>query len=172
MRPLPQHTQYKLGGQAQGDIYRYPSSQKGEMGGEAVLKCSWFRSSQGTSIEAGAVLHGSQLFLDPSFQPLVILPFSHIFTEYSSAWLQGFPGDSDGKESACNAGDLGLIPGWEYPLEKRMAIHFSIPAWRISQTEEPGGLQSMVSHRVGYDWVTELSLSLFYKGICPWREGK
>ena len=110
MRPLPQHTQYKLGGQAQGDIYRYPSSQKGEMGGEAVLKCSWFRSSQGTSIEAGAVLHGSQLFLDPSFQPLVILPFSHIFTEYSSAWLQGFPGDSDGKESACNAGDLGLIP--------------------------------------------------------------
>ena len=28
----------------------------------------------------------------------------------------GFPGGSDGKESACNAGDLGLIPGWEDPL--------------------------------------------------------
>ena len=32
-----------------------------------------------------------------------------------------FPGGSEGKESACNAGDLGLIPGWEDPLEKEMA---------------------------------------------------
>ena len=32
-----------------------------------------------------------------------------------------FPDDSDGKESACNAGDLGLILGWEDPLEKGMA---------------------------------------------------
>ena len=30
----------------------------------------------------------------------------------------GFPGDSDGRESACNAGDLGSIPGWEDPLEE------------------------------------------------------
>ena len=33
--------------------------------------------------------------------------------------------------------------GWEDPLEKEMAIHSSILAWRISWTEEPGGLQSM-----------------------------
>ena len=33
--------------------------------------------------------------------------------------------------------------GWEYPLEKEMAIHSSILAWRIPWTEEPGGLQSM-----------------------------
>ena len=33
--------------------------------------------------------------------------------------------------------------GWEHPLEKGMAIHSSIPAWRIPRTEEPGGLQSM-----------------------------
>ena len=33
----------------------------------------------------------------------------------------GFPGGSAGKESTCNAGDLGLIPGWEDPLEKGMA---------------------------------------------------
>ena len=32
--------------------------------------------------------------------------------------------------------------GWEDPLEKRMATHSSIPAWRVPQTEEPGGLQS------------------------------
>ena len=54
-----------------------------------------------------------------------------------------FPGDSDSKESACNAGDLGLIAGLEDPLEKEMATHFSILAWKIPWTEEPGRLQSM-----------------------------
>ena len=60
--------------------------------------------------------------------------------------LLGFPGDSHGKESACNAGNLGLIPGsgkslgWENPLEKEMATHSSILAWRISWKKEPGGL--------------------------------
>ena len=39
----------------------------------------------------------------------------------------------------------------EYPLEKEMAIHSSILAWRIPWTEESGGLQSMGSQRVGYD---------------------
>ena len=43
-----------------------------------------------------------------------------------------FPGGSDGKESACNVGDLGSIPGWEDPLEEGMATHSSILAWRIS----------------------------------------
>ena len=41
--------------------------------------------------------------------------------------------------------------GWEDPLEKRMAIHGSILAWRIPRTEEPSGLQSMGSKRVGHD---------------------
>ena len=45
--------------------------------------------------------------------------------------------------------------GWEDPLEKEMATHSSILAWRIPQTEEPGGLQSMGSQRVGRDLVTE-----------------
>ena len=40
---------------------------------------------------------------------------------------------------------------WEDPLEKDMAIHSSILVWRIPWTEEPGGLQSMGSHRVGHD---------------------
>ena len=63
----------------------------------------------------------------------------------------GFPGGSDGKESACSTGDLGLIPGWEDPLEKGMATHSSILTWRIPWTEEPGGLQSMESQRIGHD---------------------
>ena len=41
--------------------------------------------------------------------------------------------------------------GWEDPLEKEMATHSSILAWKISWTEEPGGLQSMGSQRVGHD---------------------
>ena len=41
--------------------------------------------------------------------------------------------------------------GWEDPLEKGMATHSSILAWRIPWTEEPGGLQSMGLQRVGHD---------------------
>ena len=62
----------------------------------------------------------------------------------------GFPGDSNGKESACNVGDPCSIPGLENPLEKGMATHSSILAWRVPWTEEPGGLQSMGSQRVGH----------------------
>ena len=43
----------------------------------------------------------------------------------------GFPGGSVGKESTCNAGDLGSILGLEDPLEKLKATHSSIMAWRI-----------------------------------------
>ena len=62
----------------------------------------------------------------------------------------GFSGDSDSKESAGNAGDTGSLGG-EDPLEKGMAIHPSILAWRIQWTEEPGGLQSTGSQRIGHD---------------------
>ena len=65
--------------------------------------------------------------------------------------LLGFAGDSDSKESACNARDLGLIFGLGRLLEKETATHFSILAWEIPWTEEPGGLQSMGLQRVGQD---------------------
>ena len=41
--------------------------------------------------------------------------------------------------------------GGEDPLEKEMATHSSMLAWKIPRTEEPGGLQSMGLHRVGHD---------------------
>ena len=63
----------------------------------------------------------------------------------------GFPGGSDGKEFAYNLGDLRLTLGMEDPLEKGMATNSSILAWKIPCTEEPGGLQSMVSQRVGHN---------------------
>ena len=42
-------------------------------------------------------------------------------------------------------------PGWETPLEKGMATHSRILAWRIPRTEEPGGLQFVGSQRVRHD---------------------
>ena len=45
-------------------------------------------------------------------------------------------------------------------MEKAMAPHSSTLAWKIPWIEEPGGLQSVGSHRVGHDWATSLSLSL------------
>ena len=47
--------------------------------------------------------------------------------------------------------------GQEDPLEKEMASHSCTLAWKIPWMEEPGGLQSMGSQRVGHDWLTSLS---------------
>ena len=58
--------------------------------------------------------------------------------------LKDFPGGSDGKETACTVGDMGLIPGLgRSPGEGN--IHSSILAWRIPWTEETGRLQSVGS---------------------------
>ena len=60
----------------------------------------------------------------------------------------GFPGGSEVKASACSEGDLGSISGSGRSLEKEMAIHSSILAWRIPWSQEPEGLQSMGSHYI------------------------
>ena len=63
----------------------------------------------------------------------------------------GFPGGSDGKESTCKAGDQVRSLGWEDTLEKGIVPCSSILAWRIPWTEEPGGLQSVGSQRIGHN---------------------
>src|SRR5574341_43590 len=63
----------------------------------------------------------------------------------------GFLRGSVVKNLPANAGDAGLIPGSGRSLEKDLATHSSILAWRIPGTEEPGGLPSMGSHRIGHD---------------------
>ena len=58
------------------------------------------------------------------------------------------------KNLPTNAGDLrhsGSILGWEDLLEQERATHTSILDWRLPWTEEPGGLQSMWSQRIGHD---------------------
>ena len=77
-----------------------------------------------------------------------------IFKVFISPLCLGFLGGSDGKESVCNVGDLGPIPGLgRSPGEGNgyMATHSTIIAWRIPCTEEPGGLQSIGSQRVVRD---------------------
>ena len=65
--------------------------------------------------------------------------------------LIGLPGGSVDKDSACNAEDQGSIPS----LEKKMATHSSILAWRIPWTEKPGGLESTRSQRVRHTLSTK-----------------
>ena len=82
-------------------------------------------------------------------------PPCHFFRGSSQIFqtrLSGIPGGSDSKESACNARDLGLIPGWaRSPGEENgNPLQYS---WRIPWTEEPGGLQSKGLQIVGHDWV-------------------
>ena len=73
------------------------------------------------------------------------------FYIYFPIKVKGFPGGSEGKASVCNAGDPGLIPGLEDPLEKEMAACSSTLAWKSPWTEEPGRLQSMGLQRVGHN---------------------
>ena len=73
---------------------------------------------------------------------------------------KGFPGGSVGTEHACNAGDTGLILGWGRSPEEGNGnqTNSNILAWRISWTEEPGGLQSMSLQ--SWTWLKQLSTSL------------
>ena len=73
--------------------------------------------------------------------------------------MSGFPGGADSKEFACNVG--------EDPLEKGTATHSSTLARRIPWTEEPGGLHSMGSQRVGHGWATSTFTFLYCQSFYP-----
>ena len=65
-----------------------------------------------------------------------------------------FPVGTSGKEPTCQCRRHETQVqslGWEDSQEREMATYYSIPGWEIPWTEEPGGLQSMGSQRVGYD---------------------
>ena len=81
-----------------------------------------------------------------------------IYTEtrllVTTVLLEGFPDSSDGKESACNTGDPGSIPGSGRSSGEDMATHSSILACKIPWTEKPGGLQAMGLQQMGCHWAT------------------
>ena len=84
----------------------------------------------------------------------------------------GFPSGTVVKKSACQCRRRKRqFLGWEDPLEKEMATHSSILAWKIPWTEEPGRLQSTGSHRVGHDFTftslcDDISFIQFHSCAC------
>ena len=73
---------------------------------------------------------------------------------FSNLPVWGFLGHSDGKESACNMGDLGSVPASGRSPEEGNGYTLQYYCLDNTRTEEPSGLQSMGSQRVRHDWVT------------------
>ena len=94
---------------------------------------------------------GGYLLPRPILEAAILIPRSGPTQKPIGSSAEGFPGGSDGKESACNAGDLVQSLGQGDPLDKQMATHSSFLAWRIPWTEKPCGLQSVGSQRVRHD---------------------
>ena len=116
-------------------------------------------------IRVSAVLTGSTAGLE-------ISPPQHLWGLLGKQWremIQGGAKDTNGwdpRKTFIIVFVFWFVPlslGWEDLLEKEMATHSSILAWKIPWTEEPGRLRSMGSQRVGHNWVTSLSLWLFLK---------
>ena len=74
-----------------------------------------------------------------------------------------FPGGSEVKASACNAGHLGSIPGSGRSPREGNGNHSNILAWEIPWMQEHGGLQSTGSQRVVHNWATSLSVFRFHQ---------
>ena len=73
---------------------------------------------------------------------------------------------SDGKISACNAGETQFLSlPWEDPLEKGMRTHSHILAWKIPWTGELGGLYSLGSQRITHDFETNTLPNTFLLAI-------
>ena len=75
----------------------------------------------------------------------------NIWGSYIYLYLLGFPGGSDGKASACNVGDLGLIPGLGRSPGEGKGNPLQYSCLENSMNEEPGRLQSMGSQRVRHN---------------------
>ena len=71
------------------------------------------------------------------------------WTEQLAQWVKNLPAMQETQEMSVQS--LGL----EDPLEEEMAIRTSILTWKIPRTEDPGGLQFMMSQRAGHDWATK-----------------
>ena len=102
----------------------------------------------------------------------------YVFRAKTELWLLGiqpleftvgnyicFPGGSVVKNSPAKEEMWVHSLDREDPLEKEMATYSSVLAWEIPSTEEPGGLQSKRSQRVGHDWVSKHTLTILIKLI-------
>ena len=79
------------------------------------------------------------------------MSFDLVTTPLIGVLCASFPGGSDGKVSACNAGDLGSIPGSRRSPEEGNGNPLQHSSWKIPWTEKPDRLQPMGLQRVGHD---------------------
>ena len=90
------------------------------------------------------VLYCRKVLCDKYYKPITV--------QYYAEPLNGLPTWCSSKEPTCQC---RRSLGGQYPWEEEMATHSSILSWEIPWTEEPGGLQSMGSQRIGHDWATK-----------------
>ena len=127
-----------------------------------VGKIPWRRKWQSTPALLPGKPHGQR-----SIMTLQWTVSCHLllFSFWCSSYIRliqkhwGFPGGSEVKRLPAIRETPVRSLGWEDPLEKEMAIHFSTLAWKIPWMEELDRLQSMGLQRAGQDWMTSLSLS-------------
>ena len=86
---------------------------------------------------------------------------AHMHTHTHTHTHMCFPGASDGKESACNPGDSGSIPGLGRPPGEGNGNPLQYSWWKIPWTEEAGELQSMGLQKLGHDWETFTSFHIY-----------
>ena len=92
---------------------------------------------------------------------------------YMYNWYNwGFPGGSDSKASACNVGDLGLIPGSGRSPGEGNGNTLQYSCLKIPWTKEHGRLQSMGSQKVRHDWATSHSYNWYNWGFPGGSAGK
>ena len=100
------------------------------------------------------------------------------FTHWRRQWQPTpvfLPGESQGRGSlmGCHLWGRTELDTTErlhfHALEKAMATHSSVLAWRIPGTGEPGGLPSMGSHRVGHDWSALAAAAAAAAAVAIWR---
>ena len=120
---------------------------------------TWVRSlGQEDPLEKEMATHSSILAGTPGGYSLWGLRELDKMTEHLNTFTLGFPGGSDGLKNLPATQETWVRSlGREDPLEKGMAIHSNILAWRISWTEEPGGY-SPWSCRVVYYWASNTSI--------------
>ena len=100
-------------------------------------------------------------FTNYSLWPPAFLASDFIFNLLTFLFSTGFPGGSEGKESASMQETQVQSLNWEDPLGKGMVTYFIFFAWRIPWTDEPGRLQSMGFQRIEYNWITDFFFFFF-----------
>ena len=106
-------------------------------------KVSWRKKRQPTPVFLSEKFHRQRSLGD--YSPWGHKKLDTKSPDTTSQLVASQPGGSDGKESACNAGDPGSIPRLGRSPGERSGNPLTILFWRIPWTEEPGGLQSIGS---------------------------